>query len=170
MSSELLQSATPSVMIVYNDALRGCKRMKDPYQSGMFNSNPYHAKTDIIGSLNVVLSGKLENRELSLIKQISRCVLTHEIHELILSDEDGIGPGSTVNKIAYLGFTEIKQGGVLTTGDSVYCAGKLVGTLAGFDETHMPNHLNIVIKSDTRMSGAEQNVSLGDEVVFKHSK
>ena len=144
--------------------------MKDPYQSGMFSSNPYYAKTSIVGELNVVLDGKLENRELSLIKQISRCVLKHEIHELIISDEDGIGPGSTVNKIAYLGFFEISQGGVLTTGDNVYCAGKLIGTLAGFDETHMPNHLNIVIKSDTRMSGTEQGVILGDEITFIHNK
>jgi len=144
--------------------------MKDPYQAGLFSSNPYYAKTDIVGRLNVVLSGKLENRELSLIKQISRCVLKHEIHELILSDEDSIGPGSTVNKIAYLGFFEIVQGGVLTAGDSVYCAGRLIGTLAGFDETHMPNHLNIVIKSDTRQSGEEQGVNLSDEIAFIHNK
>ena len=144
--------------------------MKDPYQSGMFSSNPYYAKTDIVGRLNVVLDGKLENRELSLITQISRCVLRDEIHELILSDEDGIGPGKTVNKIAYLGFTEIVQGGVITTGDNVYCAGRLIGTLAGFDETHMPNHLNIVIKTDTRVSGAEQGVNLGDEIAFIHVK
>jgi len=136
----------------------------------MFSSNPYHSKTDIVGRLNVVLDGKLENRELSLIKQISRCVLKHEIHELIISDEDSIGTGSTVNKIAYLGFFEIVQGGVLTTGDSVYCAGRLIGTLAGFDETHMPNHLNIVIKSDARLSGAEQGVNLGDEIAFLHTK
>ena len=144
--------------------------MKDPYKAGLFSSNPYHAKTDISSKLCVVLDGKLENRELSLIKQISRCVLKHEIHELILSDEAGIGPGSTVNKIAYLGFTEIEQGGVLTAGDSVYCAGKFIGTLAGFDETHMPNHLNIVISTSNRTSGAEQGISLDSEIVFKHTK
>ena len=141
--------------------------MKDPYQSGMFSGNPYYAKSDITGSLVVVLREKLEGRGLSLIKPISRCVQQHEIHELILSDEEGIKPGSTVNKVAYFGFTEITRGGVITVGDEVYSSGKLIGTIAGFDETHMPNHINIVI-SGPRADGAEQGAGVGDAILFKH--
>ena len=143
--------------------------MKDPYKAGMFSENPYFAKSDIVGSLVVVLQGKLENRELSLIKPISRCVLKNEIHELILSDEENIGPGTQVNRVAYFGFAEITQGGVLTVGDGVYCSGELIGTIAGFDETHMPNHQNIVIKAEKRITGVEHGASLGDSVLFRHS-
>ena len=133
----------------------------------MFSENPYFAKSDILGSLVVVLQGRLENRGLSLIKPISRCVLKHEIHELILSDEADIGPGSTVNNISYYGFAEITQGGVLTVGDKVYCSQVQLGTIAGFDETHMPNHINIVIKADRLITGAEHGASLGSEVLFR---
>ena len=144
--------------------------MKDPYQAGMFSENPYFAKSDISASLVVVLHSKLEGRGLSLMKPPSRCVLKHEIHELILSDEADIGPGSTVNNVAYFGFAEIAQGGVLTVGDNVYCSGKPIGTIAGFDETHMPNHINIVIKADSRLTGADFGACLGDGILFQHCK
>ena len=56
----------------------------------------------------------------------------------------------------------------MTVGDEAYCSGRPIGTLAGFDETHMPNHLNIVIKSNGRMTGVEHGASLGDAILFKH--
>lgn len=144
--------------------------MKDPYKIGMFLSNPYYAKSDIQGRLMVVLDGKLENRGMELITQISRCVLRNEIHELIASDEPGLGAGSKVEKVAYLGFVEIYQAGVLTIGDEVLWAGQTIGTVAGFDETHMPNHLNIVVSAGERRSGAELKLHLGDSVTFRQTK
>jgi len=158
------------LLIADEQSERRSVRIKDPYQANMFSENPYFAKSDILGSLVVVLQGKLENRGLSLIKPISRCVQKHEIHELILSDETEIGPGSTVNNISYFGFAEITQGGVLTAGDKVYCAGKLIGTIAGFDETHMPNHINIVIRADRCITGVEHGACLGGEMLFQHVK
>jgi hypothetical protein len=139
----------------------------DPYKTGMFKKNPYHAKTDVEGSLVVVLDGNFENRGLSLITQPSRCVKQYDIHELIASDEEDIKPGSTVNKIAYLGFAEIASGGVIISGDEVFCGDERIGTVAGFDETHMPNHLNIVIKCEKRLSGAERGFKLRQPVKFK---
>jgi hypothetical protein len=139
----------------------------DPYKSGMFKQNPYHAKTDVESSLTVVLNGSYENRGLSLITQPSRCVKKHEIHELIASDEEDIKPGSTVNRIAYLGFTEITTGGVIISGDEVFFGGECIGAVAGFDETHMPNHLNIVIKCGKRLSGTDHGFELRQSVIFK---
>ena len=141
--------------------------MKDPYQSGMFNENPYYEKTPVLGKLVVVLQGKLEGRGLALIKQPSRCVLKHEIHELILTDEPGAAPGAAVNNIAYLGFFEVSHGGVITVGDGAFLDGVLVGTVAGFDETHMPNHQNIVLKG-ARSTGVELGAELGSELLFRH--
>ena len=144
--------------------------MKDPYKDGMFSANPYYAKTDIQGGLVVVLDGKLENRGLELITPISRCVLKNEIHELIASDEPGLGAGSKVEKVAYLAFVEITQAGVLTIGDEVLWADRIIGTIAGFDETHMPNHLNIVVRTRERRSGADLKLRLGDSITFRQSR
>jgi hypothetical protein len=138
----------------------------DPYAAGKFSANPYAAKTDVAGALAVVLRGKMEDRGLELIKPISRCLRRHDIHELILTDEPDAKPGSRVNRIAYLGFAAIEDGGVIVAGDGVYLAGRLVGTLAGFDETHMPNHLNIVIRTDRLADGVEQGAELGMPVRF----
>ena len=144
--------------------------MKDPYASGMFKENPYYAKSDIQGNLVVVLRGAYEERGLELIKPVSRCVQKNEIHELIASDEPDIGPGGKVNKIAYLGFVEILQGGVLTTGDGLFWNGQRIGFIAGYDETHMPNHLNIVIRCDKRITGEQLGCLPGDGITFRQTK
>jgi len=144
--------------------------MKDPYASGMFRENPYYAKSDIQGNLVAVLQGKYEDRGLELMKPVSRCVKKYDIHELISSDEEGIGPGTRVNKIAYIGFVEILAGGVIIAGDGVFRSGERIGVIAGFDETHMPNHLNIVIRCDKRVTGAELGCCTGDGIVFRQTK
>jgi len=164
--------------------------MKDPYGSGMFKENPYYMKSDIQGQLVAVLRGVYEERGLELIKPISRCVKTHEIHELIASDEPDIGAGSTVNRIAYLGFMEILNGGVITIGDGLFWIpqrarfsqrrfrhrakfreyGESIGFIAGFDETHMPNHLNIVVRCDKRITGEQFGFRPGDGIMIRQTK
>ena len=143
--------------------------MKDPYASGMFKENPYYAKSDVLGKLVVVLQGTYENRGLELIKPVSRCVRMYDIHELITSDEEGAAPGTQVNSIAYLGFVEILQGGVITTGDGVFRNGECIGFVAGYDETHMPNHLNIVLRCDKLVTGAGSGCLVGDEITFRQT-
>jgi hypothetical protein len=138
----------------------------DPYTSGKFKADPYAAKTPVSGSLAVVLRTRMEDRGLALIKQPSRCVRRYDIHELILTDEADAKPGAAVNRIAYLGFLEIEQGGVIVSGDGVWLDGRHIGTLAGFDETHMPNHLNIVIRAAALADGLELGAALGMSVKF----
>lgn len=141
--------------------------MVDPYQAGLFSVNPYAAKREIHGRMAVILRGKLEKRGLNLIAPISRAVQKNEIHELILTDEAGARPGSGVDRIAYVGFVEIITGGVLVVGDELLYGGNVLGRVAGFDETHLPNHLNIVILSGKRLDGVELGLPLESEIRFK---
>lgn len=141
----------------------------DPYTAGKFSANPYAAKIPVSGSLAVILRTRMEDRGLALIKQPSRCVRRYDIHELILTDEADAKPGAAVNRIAYLGFLEIEQGGVIISGDGVFLSERLIGTIAGFDETHMPNHLNIVIRAETLADGPELGAALGMGVKFIQS-
>lgn len=139
----------------------------DPYKSGKFKSNPYAKKSDVGGPLAVVLDGKMNDRGLSLIVPISRCIKKDEVHELILTDEETARPGAGVNRIAYLGFFTAEQSGVIVEGDEVTLNGQVVGHLAGFDETHMPNHLNIVIRTSNLKTGLELGANTGERVLFR---
>lgn len=141
--------------------------MTDPYSAGLFSENPYAAKRDVVGRLVVILRGKLENRALKLVVPISRAVKKHEIHELIITDEIEAAPGKIVNSISYVGFLEIISGGVLLAGDELLCSGRVLGKIAGYDETHLPNHLNIVLFSDTRPDGMELGLTLESEIIIK---
>lgn len=135
----------------------------DPYaRKDGFIKNPYHSKRRIEGELVVVLQGTLPDRGLELIKPKSRALLKGEIHELILTDEQEAGPGSTVNNIAYLGFVEIQVGSVVLVGDPLIINGVQVGTIAGFDEVHMPNHINIVVKGSALKDGCQYLFQVGD--------
>jgi len=139
--------------------------LSDPYKTGMFKTSPYAKKKQLKGNVVVVLDGKYEERGLKLIAPRSRCLLANEVHEMILTDESS-KPGDTVNKIAYLGFFVVKESTVIVVGDELKVNGKLIGHIAGFDETHMPNHYNIVINAKERISGKDRNVDLDDEVTI----
>ena len=140
---------------------------QDPYSAGMLKKNLYVKRIPIAGRIVAVLEGRLEDRGLQLISPPSRAVLRHEIHELILTDETEAGPGGKVERIAYLGFFEVAEGGIIRAGDAVIIAGRKVGVIAGYDETHMPNHLNIILKDEQRITGSELGIELGDEIMIK---
>lgn len=142
----------------------------DPYQAGQFKQNPYYDKTDLTARLVVTLQTTFDTRGLKLIPQPSRCICTNQIHELIASDEPDIGPGSTVNRIAYVGFMEITSGGVIISGDEVWYEDRLIGHIAGFDETHMPNHYNIVLRMSERKTGVELQLVPGGKLTIKQVK
>lgn len=139
---------------------------RDPYANKKFNKNPYAKKAGLRGNLVVLLDSALADRGLELIKPVSRCVKKYDVHELILTDEAAL-PGNIVNNIAYLGFIEFESGGVILKGDEVYVGDNLVGHIAGFDETHMPNHLNIVITTTNLKSGAELGLDVGMTVTIR---
>lgn len=139
----------------------------DPYKSGMFKANPYAKKKVCKGHLCVVLDGKIEGRKLQLMTPPSRCLLAGEIHELIVTDEEDAGPGKEVNRIAYWGFFEVDEATVVVSGDTVQIGEEVLGTIAGFDETHMPNHLNIIVKAKERRTGVELGLDLDNKIIIQ---
>lgn len=113
-----------------------------------------------------VLDSRREGRGLTLIHPRTRCIRRYEVHEIILTDEPDAGPARPVNRCHYLGFVEFQAGGLLVEGDSLSVAGQVIGTVAGFDESHFPNHYNIVIKGPRLVTGIELKQKPGDALVF----
>ena len=144
------------------------KKGVDPYAAGIIKENVYlkAKKRKLKGKIVVVLDLKLDNRGYQLISTPSRVVLSQEIHELISTAEDKSKPGGEVNRVGVIGFVEFTTGGVLAVGDRVVIRGKEIGFIAGFDETHTPNHLNIIIKASDRVSGADLGIDIEDDVMF----
>ena len=141
----------------------------DPYAAGLASTNFYASKLAVHSRLVVVLRGTVAQRGLSLITTPTRAVRQGEVHELIISDEPAIGPGSVINRISSLGFVEILNAGVLAAGDEFYCRDTYLGRLAGFDYTHMPNHMNIVLSAASLRSGEERGLKLEDPVIIRSS-
>lgn len=139
----------------------------EPYASGKIKTNLYAKKRDVTGSLVVLLDGRLEDRGLSLIAPLSRCLCRGQVHELIMTDETSANPGNQVYRISYIGFFAVEREGVIVVGDEMLLDGQKVGILAGFDETHMPNHLNIVIQASSRKTGIELSSELEAVVTFR---
>lgn len=137
---------------------------QDPYTRKLVTKDYYAEKGALTARVVAVLRGSLENRNLELIPQPSRVVKQGEIHELIVTDEEA-GPGKTVQKIAYVAFVEFQNGGVLLYEDPVLVGNGLLGTLAGYDMAHFPNHMNIVIRSE-RDSGEDRGLTVGTPVIF----
>ena len=139
----------------------------EPYASGMFKKNPYVKKKIIKGNMVVILDFTTKERGLNLIKPHSRAVKKNEIHEIMTTAEKGAALGEVVNSVVYIGFFEVNEGGVILTGDDVYIEGKLIGKVVGFDDTHMPNHQNIVLYAPKKKTGVELKINLEDKILFK---
>ncbi len=141
--------------------------MADPYSRNLIKTDFYYSKVELKGKFVVVLDGKLENRGLSLIKPISRVFTQGTIIELIGTDDENAGPGQNVDNIAYIGFLELQNGGVVIEGDELVWNGSVIGTIAGFDDTHMPNHQNTIVKVKNRIPGKDLGIKINDELIIK---
>jgi len=137
----------------------------DPYEAGLIKRVPLAKKRKVLSKLVAIMDMKVEKRGLQLIPSYTRALLKNEIHELIITDEE-TGHGKKVDNVSYLGFVEIEEGGVIAVGDKVSLEGKIIGEVAGFDETHMPNHWNIIIRSSKKATGVELNAQVGGGIVF----
>lgn len=142
--------------------------MPDPYINKLLDADlPCTDKSPVKGKLVCILHARAEQRGLELCPYPSRAVLKNEIHELILTAEAQAAPAQKVNRISYLGYFEVMEGGVLWTGDQVNLNGQLIGILAGYDLTHFPNHMNIVIKvQEPLYTGWEIDLLVGAPIEF----
>jgi predicted dehydrogenase len=112
------------------------------------------AKREVRGVVVKVLRHRREDRGMCLEPYTSRCVQRGEIHELVVTDQSP-APGGRIDRVGFLGFTEIDVGGVIDRGDHVWIDGTLAGTVLGFDACHFPNHYNILIATDQTRSGSD---------------
>jgi hypothetical protein len=140
--------------------------MNDPYKMKLTSKDFFHSKKEIKGAVSVVLKGSLNNRGLNLINPISRAYKKHDIIELIATNETNATPGEIVNSIAYIAFVEVLNSGVILVGDPVLHKGKEIGKIAGYDDTHLPNHQNVIVKVTEMKSGEELNLKVDDEIIF----
>ena len=139
----------------------------EPYASGMIKKSSYAQKKIIKGKLVVILDGIISKRGLNLIIPPSRAIKKNEIHEVIVTEEKDAAPGKIVNSIAYVCFFEVEEGGVIVVEDQVYIGKKLIGKIIGFDDTHMPNHQNIILYAPKKKTGIELKINLDEKIVFK---
>lgn len=109
-------------------------------------------KKDVKGKWAAVMNHTRKDRGLELSSFKTRCIKEYEIHEFLVCSPEAAG-SNPIDDVCYLGFGEITQGGVVEIGDEVYLGDQLYGEILGFDETHMPNHYNIVIKTDDPKTG-----------------
>ena len=140
--------------------------VKDPYASGRIQGRRDWPHSELEARFVAVLKSTREDRGLELIHPATRAIRKNEIHEFILTDEDDAAPGRVVNRIAYVAFAEFTKGGMLVEGDEVVVQGRTIGEIAGFDETHMPNHQNIVIRGPQRKTGLDLGAKVGDLISF----
>jgi hypothetical protein len=138
----------------------------DPYESGVLEklSKPFHDKRIISARIVAVLRGKVNNRGLLLIKEKSRVLKKGDIIELITTDEVDASPGNLVNNVAYISFAEVTTGGVVIRGDEVVRERGVIGKVVGFDETHMPNHMNVVLCHEKIEDGSELCLSVEERI------
>jgi hypothetical protein len=123
-------------------------------------------KTGVSGVMVKILTHRREDRGMLLEPHTARCVRRGEVHELVTTDQTGLGPGDRVDSVAFLGFAVLGEGGVLDRGDEVWAGGRRIGTLLGYDACHFPNHYNILIAAEPKLTGPEAGLEPGDPVRF----
>lgn len=133
----------------------------------VFGTRPYASNRDVVGSLVTVLRGVTARRGLQLEAFRSRGVRAGDIHELMVTDEEA-EPGSRADRVGLIGFFEVEQAGVVLVGADVYAGGTVIGTVAGFNHTHMPNHLNICVRRNDVVDGVQLGCELEDRVRFRY--
>jgi len=137
--------------------------MTAPYDFRRITPSVYGDKRPVEGEVVAVLHVMFEDRGLEFIKTKSRTVKLNEIHELMITDELDAAPGGGADRVRAIAFFEITKSGLIVLGDNVSINGEKLGTLAGYDVTHMPNHINVVVKTDTL---DEPLLRVGDKVRF----
>jgi hypothetical protein len=120
----------------------------DPHRERVLDSDfPYVAARTLEGRLVCVLDARSERRGMQLEVHPSRAIRAGEIHELALTDDPAAAPGVRVDRVAYVGFVEFERGGVAVVGAQAFLGDRDLGRVVGFDSTHFPNHLNILVRS-----------------------
>ncbi len=137
-----------------------------PYPSHLITPSVYGDRRPVEGEVVALLHITFEERGLNLIQARSRAMQKGEIHELMMTDEEGAAPGGGADHVSAIAFFEVKQGGLAVVGDEASIGGSHLGHIAGFDLTHMPNHMNVIVKAE---SVEEPPIRVGDRVLIRNT-
>ncbi|MCB2172346.1 hypothetical protein KQH65_06395 [archaeon] len=137
--------------------------MSAPYDFKKITPSVYGDRRPVEGETVALLHISFDDRGLKLIETKSRTVKRNEIHELMITDE-AAAPGGGADRVRAIGFFEITESGLIVAGDEVFIEDRRLGTLVGYDVTHMPNHINVVVRAD---SLDEPVLRVGDRIRFR---
>ncbi len=134
-----------------------------PYDPHLITPSVYGDRRPVTGEIVALLHITFEDRNLELISSRSRGLRRNEIHELMITDEEDASPGGGADRVSAIAFFEVLEGGLAVVGDKVSIRGRLLGKVAGYDMTHMPNHMNVLVKAETLDTGP---IEVGDAIEF----
>ena len=135
-----------------------------PYDPKLITPSVYGDRRPVMGEVVALLHITFQERGLKLIQSRSRALVEDEIHELMITDEEEAAPGGGADRVSAIAFFEVKNGGLVVVGDRVTLNDDLLGTIAGYDVTHMPNHMNVLLKTESLEPPA---LKVGDRLVFR---
>lgn len=138
-----------------------------PYDPNLITSSVYGDRRPVIGEVVAILNVTFKERGLNLIQSKSRALIKNEIHELMITDEETAAPGGKANRVSAIAFFEAKNGGLIVVGDIATLNDNYLGVVAGYDMTHMPNHMNVLLKTG---SLKPPSLKVGDRVAFRKSR
>jgi len=134
-----------------------------PYDPNLITPSVYGDRRPVVGEVVALLHVTFEERGLKLIQSKSRALVEDEIHELMITDEEA-APGGVSDRVSAMAFFEVKEGGLIVVGDRVTLNDGFLGVVAGYDMTHMPNHMNVLLKVESLEPLA---LSVGDKLLFR---
>jgi hypothetical protein len=135
-----------------------------PYDPNLITPSVYGDRRPVNGEVVALLHVTFEERGLKLIQSKSRALVKNEIHELMITDEEGAAPGGGADQVSAIAFFEVEEGGLVVVGDTVTLNDAFLGVVAGYDMTHMPNHMNVLLRTESLEVPA---LNVGDKLVFK---
>ena len=138
-----------------------------PYDPNLITPSVYGDRRPVTGEIVALLHVTFDERGLKLIQSRSRALVKEEIHELMITDEEEAAPGGGADRVSAIAFFEVKNGGLIVVGDRVTLNDDLLGAVAGYDMTHMPNHMNVLLKADSLEPPA---LRVGDRLVFRRPR
>jgi hypothetical protein len=112
-----------------------------------------------------VMNHDRHDRGLRLAEWQTRAVRQGDVHEILLVGPESVNPSEPIDNVSYIGFATF-EAGLLAVGDEVCIDDHLVGTVAGFDDTHLPNHMNICLRGELE-NGVSRGLKPGSTVKFR---
>lgn len=123
-------------------------------------------KRPVACSLVKVLTHRRVDRGMRVADFATRCVRRFEIHELATTDTPAAEPGDRVDRVGFVGFIEVERGGVVEVGDEVLLGERRIGRVLGFDDSHFPNHYNILVAAAAVETAESLSAAVGDAIAF----